>query len=360
MRLGYFAMPSHPASRCVTDTLNEDRQAIILADKLGYYDAFIGEHLTDLVENVTNSMMFLATLIHSTENIKLATGTTNLAHHHPVMVAAHAAMFDHLSRGRFILGVSAGAIPSDYEVLGIDIAQQKHIFAEALDVILSIWKSDPPYNIQNNRFKVSTMKTIDDVSNVGKMYKPYQYPRPEIVGTVVEPHSKGAVAMGEKSIHPLSANFVIDDFLSSHWNSYKFGQHSVGVVADRNDWRIARTIFVNEDDKVAREYGKDSLQSPYRLYYKNLLHKLLKGRKPTFLKNEGDTSPVVFDDVIDKLIICGSVNKVVDDILYLNEKVNGFGELVYAGIDWADPMLSQKSMKLMAEQVMPRVRDALK
>ena len=79
MRLGYFTMPVHPMGRDWSQTLREDREAIILADKLGFYDAFMGEHLTDACENVTNSMLFLATLIHDTKTIKLATGTTNLA-----------------------------------------------------------------------------------------------------------------------------------------------------------------------------------------------------------------------------------------------------------------------------------------
>ena len=72
MRLGYFTMPVHPASRNPTDTLREDREIIILADKLGFHDAFVGEHLTEKSENVTNSFIFLATLIHATKNIKLA------------------------------------------------------------------------------------------------------------------------------------------------------------------------------------------------------------------------------------------------------------------------------------------------
>ena len=63
MRLGYFTMPVHPMDRDWSETLQEDREAIILADKLGFYDAFMGEHLTDACENVTNSMMFQATLI---------------------------------------------------------------------------------------------------------------------------------------------------------------------------------------------------------------------------------------------------------------------------------------------------------
>ena len=109
MRLGYFTMPVHPIGRNWSQTLREDREAIILADKLGFYDAFVGEHLTDTCENITNSMMFQATLIHDTKTIKLATGTTNLAQMHPVVIAVNAAMFDHLSQGRFVMGISAGA-----------------------------------------------------------------------------------------------------------------------------------------------------------------------------------------------------------------------------------------------------------
>src|SRR5215207_7987959 len=119
MRLGYFTMPVHPMHRNWAETLKEDREAIILADKLGFYDAFVGEHLTDQAENVTNSLLFLATLISDTKNIKLGSGTSNLSHSHPTLVAVQAAMFDHLAKGRFIFGISPGALNSDAEALGI-------------------------------------------------------------------------------------------------------------------------------------------------------------------------------------------------------------------------------------------------
>ena len=104
MRLGFFTMPMHPPHRNWIETLKEDRQSFILADKLGFYDAFCGEHIADTIENVTNSFQFLATLIPETKQIKLATGTANLSQTHPVLIAAHAAMFDHLAEGRFVLG----------------------------------------------------------------------------------------------------------------------------------------------------------------------------------------------------------------------------------------------------------------
>jgi hypothetical protein len=147
MKLGFFTMPMHPRERAPAQTLQEDREAIVLADRLGFYDAFVGEHLTDPEENITSSLIFLASLLSETKTIKLATGTSNLSHSHPVLIAAHAAMFDHLAQGRFIFGVSPGALASDAEALGILEEDRNRLFAEAMDVILAIWERNAPYDI---------------------------------------------------------------------------------------------------------------------------------------------------------------------------------------------------------------------
>ena len=363
MKLGLFTMPLHPLHRDPAVTLQEDRETIILADRLGFHDAFVGEHLTDQAENVTNSFIFLATLIEATKTIKLATGTSNLSQSHPVLIAAHAAMFDHLAKGRFIFGVSPGALLSDAEALGIVNEDRNKMFAEAIDVILQIWERDPPYEIDlpGNRFKVTTAKT--HVAEIGKgvMYKPYQKPRPEIVGTVVAPFSKGVIAMGERDFHPLSANFLLPHWVPSHWANYAEGKHRAGRVADPADWRIARTIFVADDDKVAERYGKSDANSPYRFYWRQLRIKLtIPKRHIVFKTHEAQDDAELTDDyVVDRLVICGTVNKVVDEILRFREQVGDFGELVYAGMDWVDRKLGQRSMELMATEVMPRVNSAI-
>src|SRR3977135_3524544 len=269
MRLGYFTMPVHPIHRNWAETLKEDRAAIILADKLGFYDAFMGEHLTDKAENITNSLIFNASLISDTKTIKLATGTSNLSHMHPVLVAQHAAMFDHMSEGRFIFGVSPGALPSDAEALGILEQDRNKMFAEAIDVILAIWEGEPPYDIDfhDNRYKVSTARTAALNIGVGYMGKPYQTPRPEIVGTVVAPFSPGVVLMGKRDFHPLSANFLLSQHLKSHWENYTKGKAEVGEDAKVADWRVARALFVADDDKVAASYGRFGEKNPYRFYY---------------------------------------------------------------------------------------------
>ena len=365
MRLGYFTMPLHPWQRDAVTTLQEDREAIILADQLGFYDAFVGEHLTDKAENVTNSFIFLATLIPETTQIKLGTGTSNLSRTHPTLTAAHAAMFDHLAKGRFIFGISPGALSSDAEALGMPLAQDERnkLFAESIDVILAIWEREAPYDIDfpGNRFKVTTAQTSRPEMGRGIMYKPYQSPRPEIVGTVVAPHSKGVIAMGERDFHPLSANFLLPQWLSSHWTNYVEGKRKAGQVANPLDWRVARTIFVADDAATARRYGREDANSPYRYYWTQLRTKMMLAKRHVIFKKhvDEDDSAVTVERLLDDLVICGTVNEVVDGILKLRDEAGDFGELVYAGMDWVDPALARRSMELMATEVMPRVNRAL-
>ena len=362
MRYGIFMMPMHPARPPAVTDFAGGQGVHHLADKLGFYDAFVGEHLTEKSENVTNSFIFLATLISDTKQIKLGTGTS-ISQMHPVLITSHAAMFDHLAKGRFIFGISPGILKSDAEALGNLEADKNKLFAEAIDVILAIWERDPPYDIDfpDNRFKVTTRTMGKPDIYRGHLYKPYQKPHPEIVGTVVAPFSKGVILMGKRDFHPLSANFLLSKWLPSHWQNYAQGKRNVGQIADPADWRIARTIFVADDDKTAQRYGHDDPKSPYRYYWHMMRTKMFySGRIGVFKSHkEQDDKEITEDYVLDRLVMSGTVNKVVDQILALREEIGDFGELVYAGMDWVDPALAKRSMELFANEVMPRVNQAL-
>ena len=60
------------------------------------------------------------------------------------------------------------------------------------------------------------------------------------------------------------------------------------------------------------------------------------------------------------LVLAGTVNSVVDQILAFREQIGDFGQLLYAGHDWMDPGLAKRSMHLFATEVMPRVNAAIK
>jgi alkanesulfonate monooxygenase SsuD/methylene tetrahydromethanopterin reductase-like flavin-dependent oxidoreductase (luciferase family) len=133
------------------------------------------------------------------------------------------------------------------------------------------------------------------------------------------------------------------------------------VTPDVADWRVARAICVADDDKTAERYGRSGNNSPYAFYWSQMLFKMNRGKRLYVFKSHKDQpdEEITLDYVMDNCVIHGSVNKVVDQLLALREEIGDFGEIVYAGMDWADPAISKRSMELMAEQVLPRVNAAI-
>ncbi|HVM77383.1 MAG TPA: LLM class flavin-dependent oxidoreductase [Stellaceae bacterium] len=360
MKLGYFTMPLHPPSRSYTETLKEDREAIVLADRLGYEEAFVGEHVTDQAETITSCLMFIASLMSDTKRIKLGSGTVNLPNSHPAAVAAQVAMVDHLLEGRFLLGISPGGLRSDAEVFGNLDADRTAMFVEAIDMVLKIWSTPAPYNLEGKFWKITTARTLDAEIGQGIILKPYQRPHPPIVVTVVAPFSKGVVAAAERGWTPISANFLQPPWVASHWPMYEQGCKNAGREARRSDWRVAKSVFVADAAATALRYAKGE-GSPYRFYYRNLMRKLIGNGRPELFKRDRamPDSAITLDYVVDSLVICGTVESVVEQLLEFRQTVGDFGTLLYAGHDWTDPVLARRSMELMATEVMPRVNKAI-
>ena len=360
MKLGYFTMPVHPPARRYVETLKEDREAFILADRLGYSEGYCGEHLTDAAENIPNSMMFIATLLGATSQMKVGTAVVNLPHSHPVVVASNAAMLDNLFEGRFILGIGAGILRSDAEALGLLDADRNDMLAEAIDHILALWAGTAPIDRKGKYWTISTVKTLWPEVGIGDIVKPYQKPHPPIAGTATDPDSKGLIALGRRGWWPISSHFLHPNCLKSQWANYAKGCAEGGHRAERANWRVARSIFVADDEKTARAYVT-AADSPYRLYYSNLLNKLkMAGRAEAFKESrETPDDAVTIDGVMDKLVIWGTPAQVTDKLLAFRDEVGDFGTLLYAGKDWLDRDLGRRSMVLMAEKVLPAVNKAI-
>src|SRR5690242_20467939 len=118
MRLGIFMMPVHPPERSFTETLAEDEEKALYADRLGFDEMWLGEHFSAASEPIPSPLMFMASLVPRTSHLKFGTAVICLPSHDPVKVAAEVAQFDHMSRGRFMLGIGPGGLLSDFELFG--------------------------------------------------------------------------------------------------------------------------------------------------------------------------------------------------------------------------------------------------
>ena len=356
MKLGFFTMPMHPPGRNYTQTLKEDREAVLLADRLGYAEALIGEHVTDICESIPSCLTFIASVAHETRDIRLGSGTVNLPNSHPAQVAAHVAMVDHLLEGRFLFGIGPGGLRSDMEMFGNLDQDRNAMFVEAIDHILALWSGTAPYKRDGRFWRLSTERTLLAEAGQGVMLTPYQKPHPPIVVTAVVPHSKGLAAAAARGWKPITANFLQPVWAATHWPMYEKGCEAGGFTADPVDWRVCKSIFVADDDVTARRYAMNP-EGPYGFYYWNLLTKRRGHGNVDIFKQRLDMpdTEVTVDYLLKSLVICGSVNRVVDQLLAFRETVGDFGTLLYAGHDWADARLARRSMQLMAEKVMPAV-----
>jgi alkanesulfonate monooxygenase SsuD/methylene tetrahydromethanopterin reductase-like flavin-dependent oxidoreductase (luciferase family) len=360
VQLGFFTMPIHPLNKDWRMSLAEDREAFILADELGFVEGYAGEHVTDRAENITSCTMFLATLVDRVKRMRLGTGTVNLPNTHPAAVASQIAMLDHLLEGRFNFGISPGGLLSDAEVFGNLDANRNEMFLEAINQVLAIWAGEAPYDLQGKYWKISTARTTVPEIGQGSIAKPLQKPHPPIVVTAVAPSSKGVSEAAARGWDPISANFLMPVWVKSHWPKYVEGCRKAGRQPDPANWRVAKSIFVADDDKTARDYAT-APNSPYRQYYGSLATKLIRNGRADLFKTSRDMPDrdVTLDFIFDKLVIWGSPRKVADEILRFREEVGEFGTLLYAGKDWLDRDLGRHSMILLAEQVMPLVNAAL-
>lgn len=362
MKLGFFTMPMHPVGKDWSRSLAEDREAFILADKLGMSEAYCGEHATDPEECVTSSSLFLATLADATKNIRLGTGTTNMPNTHPVATAGNLAMLDHLLGGRFIFGISPGALPSDAEAFGNIDMDRPAMFLEAINQVLALWTGEAPYRLRGQFWNISTERTHIPETGMGTVPKPLQRPHPPIVVTAVAPHSKGVSEAAARGWDPISANFLMPTWVKTHWAKYVEGCERIGRKPEAANWRIAKTLCVARDDATARRYATDP-NGPYYYYYRSLMSKLKRRGAPlTLFKNDPNApdSGVTVEGAIEDLVIYGSPAQVADKLLAFRETVGDFGTLLYGGMDWHDPELGRDSLVLMAEQVMPLVNHALR
>jgi alkanesulfonate monooxygenase SsuD/methylene tetrahydromethanopterin reductase-like flavin-dependent oxidoreductase (luciferase family) len=356
VKLGMFTMPFHHPSRDYATLLEEDQEAIVLADRLGFAEAFVGEHTSSWSERITSPLIFLASVISRTRQIRLGTGVINMPQVHPATVAAQAAMFDQLCRGRFIMGIGPGGLVSDLELFEVSEAEARpQMVLEAIDIVLRLWAQDPPYEIDGRFWKISLKHAIWPEFKVGYIPRPFQQPHPPIALSILTPNSQSACTAGERDFIPVSGNFFHRRYLRGHWERYVEGSERVGRRPDPDVWRVSRSVLVTETDAEAEDYLADP-ESGLSFYYRFFIHSFSRGRRALFMLKPDLDMPdedVTVDAVKRALIIAGSPRRVLEQLVALREEVGHFGTLLMAGHDWDQPKLWQRSMELLAREVMP-------
>jgi alkanesulfonate monooxygenase SsuD/methylene tetrahydromethanopterin reductase-like flavin-dependent oxidoreductase (luciferase family) len=360
MRLGMFMMPVHPPARSFADTLAEDEEKSLYADKLGFDEMWLGEHFSATTEPIPSPLMFMASVLPRTKNLSFGTAVVCLPNHHPVKVAAEVAQFDNMSRGRFMFGIGVGGLFSDFELFGVsDRAMRARMAMESIRIIQAIWAQDPPYDISGEFWNVRIKDAIIPELGIGYMPKPFRKSGPPISMSVSSRESATARVAAKNGWGIISANNIPCDAIGSHWQTYSKACMDAGRPARGDNWRVARNIMVAASDAEARDrvFGEEGSNRYFYTYMREVLSRvgLLSALKPRLDMTDEEAT---VDAITEGSAIYGSAKTVLDKLVAFRDAAGPFGTLLMTGLDWGGPNAAweRDSMRLLAQEVMPKFR----
>ncbi len=357
MRLGMFMMPVHPANRPLSSTCDEDTEKAILADQLGFEEVWLGEHFSASTEPFASPMMFFANLLARTKSIKFGTAVINLPNHHPAIVAAETAQFDHMSKGRFLMGIGPGGLVSDFELFkNPDVHARNRMVVEAVDFIERIWSQDPPYELHGEFWDISLKSGINERLGIGYMPKPYQKPRPPLFISLASPNSSSAKTAAQRGWGMLSANIIPTYSVATHWKVYREACEAAGIPARGENWRVARNIMVASSDAEAedRVFAQTGSNTYFFTYMREVLNSV---GMLILLKPQADMpdDEATVEAITKECVIHGSPRTVLDKLVAFRDTVGPFGGLLMTGLDWSgkNREWERESMRLLAQTIVP-------
>jgi len=360
VKLSYFMMPVHHRDKDYQTSLAEDAEAVVLADQLGFEEVWVGEHHGSSVEPITSPLLFMASLIPRTTQIKFATGVICMPQYHPAQIAGHAAMFDHLAQGRFIMGVGPGGLPPDFELFDVVDKDRGEMLVEAIDMIQEIWSSDPPYDIKGKYWTTRIQDWVHDDIGLGRMVKPYQQPHPPIAVSAMSPFSGTMRLAAQRGFLAASANFIGAWSVKSHWDTYCDECDKQNKHADPSQWRVARSIFVADSEAEAEDVVKQP-GGAFDYYYDYLFQIFDRAGMRAVAVTERDDDPAALTHkaLLDRLVIRGTPTSVTEQLLAFRDEVGPFEHLLMTAHDWTDKAAMKRSMELMATEVAPAMSRAI-
>ncbi len=355
MEFGLFMMPVHYPGKGLPRTIKEDMQTIVLADELGFDEAWVGEHFTIPWENMPAPDLFISQAFAKTKNIKIGTGVVLLQLHDPKDLAHRIAMLDHLSDGRLYFGVGTGGVPTEFQLFGIDEEDRHARAAEVVDAVLKIWESDGDLDYQGRFYQIKAPPQVPEIG-LGLWFKPETKPHPPIAVAGVSRNSSTIEWAGENGWIPMSTEILPKDFLYTHWEAYTRGAAKAGRTANRRDWRVCVDIHVAETTEKARDQVlNNGMARTFNEYFFPLL-------KHAGFFDIFKTDPEMPDDEInveylmDHRWIVGDPEHCLSQLKSLYEETGGFGTLLLLAQDFDPPEISWKSMELFAKHIAPELR----
>ncbi|MEU6997265.1 LLM class flavin-dependent oxidoreductase [Nonomuraea sp. NPDC046570] len=182
MKHGVSFLPdSTPATQSATAYFDGALQVCELADQVGFDYVKMTEHyLHPYGAYCPSPLMFLSAVAARTRRIRLMTGGIMASFHHPVQIAAHAAMLDALSGGRADIGFARAWLPHEFDLFELSMDESRERFVDTVEAVVRVWTEE----------KASADSRFFQFSDVDLLPRLVQRPHPPVwVAAVQSPES---------------------------------------------------------------------------------------------------------------------------------------------------------------------------
>ena len=344
MKFGIFMAPFHRVGENPTLALRRNLELVEHLDRLGYDEAWIGEHHSAAREFIADPAVFIAAAAERTRRIRLGTGVVSLPYHHPLIVADRMVLLDHLTQGRAMLGVGPGALSSDAYMLGIDPVDQRRRMNEALDAIMALLRAEAPVNMETGWFTLRDARL-----QLGSFTRPHL---PVAVATSFTP--SGPRAAGRHGVGLLSVAGADHEGFERTWGWMEESAAEHGRTVDREEWRVVVPVHLN----VSKEAAIEDIRYGYeRRPYVGDAGERGSGR--AFGQAFGAAGTAIDEGIEGGGIIVGTPDDAIEAIERILERSGGLGGILCLHHEWADTAATHRSYELVARYVAPHFQGRL-
>ena len=338
MKFGIFLAPFHKVGENPTLAMNRDMELIEWMDHLGYDEVWIGEHHSAGWELIASPEVFIAAAAERTRHIKLGTGVISLAYHNPLWVTERMVLLDHLTRGRAMLGVGPGSLPTDSAMIGLNPTDTRELLDQNLDIVMRLLRSDEPVSAET-----ATHKLIDARLHL-RPYSEFDI-AVAAVASPTGPRLAGRYGLGLLSIGATMTEAGFDA-LAHHWSVMEERAAAFGSTVDRDKWRLVGLMHIAETREQAYKDVEYGIEQWFRYFQKVAAF-------PQMAVEGGDVREMIDFVNTSGIGAVGTIDEAGAQVEKLVNQSDGFGAMLLLGHEWANRQATWRSYELFAQHVMP-------
>lgn len=349
MDFGMFMEFGNRENRSEAGSFREGFNLVEAGESWGLDSAWLAEFHFNPVRSVLSSPIVVAGAIAArTKRMRVGMAVYVLPLNNPLRIAEEVATVDHISEGRFDFGIGRSGFTRSYDIYGTPYSESQARFRESLEIIREAWKGET-FSYQGDHFRIE---------NATVTPRPYQDPHPPLRMAAVTAETFPKVAQDGFPIFVGLRGMDIPE-LKTHLKIYRQAWLDAGHPGKGNVY-LRVPVYAGATEQAAYEEPYDSIT-----YYFNRQSQLVSQNVASLanqahlssedLQSQADRlARLNYQDMLDKKVIFGSAEGLIDRIAFLQEELglDGIVAELNAGNLIPEEKITQ-SLKILTHQVMP-------